>query len=225
MKLSIKRLSVVALALVLMMAFAGAAQATTYYFSGNGTYYASGSGDYRIINGGGSTTYVYRSGNTFYFYKSYVPYHPAPQPTPTPPLAPAPQPTPQPSNGLSVEEQRMFDLLNQARVNAGLRPLTLDMRLVELARKKSQDMVINNYFDHVSPTYGDPFQMMRNAGITYMAAGENLAGAPNADQAHRALMNSPGHRANILNQRYTRVGIGAVRGGPYGMMFTQMFIG
>lgn len=65
--------------------------------------------------------------------------------------------------------------------------------------------------------------MLRAVGIRYTAAGENLAGAPSAEQAHAALMNSSGHRANMLNRNYTHVGIGAVRGGPYGIMFTQIF--
>jgi len=118
----------------------------------------------------------------------------------------------------------MVDLVNQERARSGLAPLTVDMRLVDLARKKSQDMVANNYFSHTSPTYGDPFAMMTNAGISYRAAGENLAGASTVDQAHSALMNSSGHRQNILSSTYNRIGVGIAVGGPYGKMFTQLFI-
>jgi uncharacterized YkwD family protein len=119
----------------------------------------------------------------------------------------------------------MVNLINQERAKAGLAPLTVDLRLVELARKKSQDMIANNYFSHTSPTYGDPFQMMTAAGISYRTAGENLAGARTVDQAHSALMNSAGHRQNILSPTYNKVGVGIATGGPYGSMYTQLFIG
>ncbi|SHM19986.1 uncharacterized protein, YkwD family [Caldanaerovirga acetigignens] len=127
--------------------------------------------------------------------------------------------------GLTADEKQMLDLVNAERTKAGLKPLQIDMRLVELARKKSKDMILNNYFGHTSPVYGTPFDMMKSAGITYKYAGENLAGAPNVFKAHEGLMNSPGHRANILSPNYNRIGIGVVEGGPYGKMFTQLFIG
>lgn len=152
---------------------------------------------------------------------------PAPQPVPVPQPTPAPNPapTPAPVSGLSAQEQQMVDLVNQERAKAGLAPLKVDLTLVRLARLKSQDMIDKNYFDHNSPTYGSPFDMMRNAGITYRYAGENLAGNQSVEAAHNALMNSPGHRANILKPEYTDIGIGIVQGGPYGLMITQMFIG
>lgn len=126
---------------------------------------------------------------------------------------------------LAAEEQRMWELVNQERARAGLPPLQLDLDLVRLARSKSEDMVRLGYFGHFSPTYGSPFAMMERAGIAYRYAGENLAGAPTVEIAHRALMASPGHRANILSPHFTHVGIGVVQGGPYGRMFTQMFVG
>ncbi|WNR45781.1 peptidoglycan-binding protein [Paenibacillus roseipurpureus] len=149
---------------------------------------------------------------------------PAPTPAPTP--APAP-PIPQvPStSGLTVEEQQMLDLVNKARRDAGLPPLTADLALTKTARLKSQDMVDNKYFSHDSPTYGSPFDMMEKFGIAYNAAGENIACNQNVQAAHDALMNSPGHRANILSKDYTHIGIGIVNGGPCGKMFTQQFIG
>jgi len=127
--------------------------------------------------------------------------------------------------GMTAEEQLMLDLVNQERAKAGLPALKPDMRLVESARKKSLDMAQKHYFDHYSPTYGSPFDMMKAAGITYKAAGENLAGAPTVERAHIALMNSPGHRANILSPLFTHLGIGIVHGEPYGLLVTQMFIG
>jgi uncharacterized YkwD family protein len=124
-----------------------------------------------------------------------------------------------------VQEQQMVDLVNQERTSRGLQPLQVDARLVKIARMKSTDMINNNYFAHNSPVYGSPFDMMKAQGITYRAAGENLAGNSSVVNAHNALMNSSGHRANILNSAYTRIGIGIVKGGPYGYMFTQEFIG
>jgi len=144
---------------------------------------------------------------------------------------PQPQPQPQPEEPgsdvvtLTQDEQKMINLVNQERQKYGLKPLEVDYQLVKLARMKSQDMVDKNYFSHQSPTYGSPFDMMKNAGVRYRWAGENIAGAGSTDRAHTALMNSEGHRANILNADFTHIGVGIVKGGPYGMMFTQMFIG
>lgn len=150
---------------------------------------------------------------------------PAPQPVPQPvPQQPQIRPSPS-SSSLSSDERQMLDLVNQERLAAGQRPLQVDMTLVELARMKAQDMIDKGYFAHQSPTYGSPFEMIRAAGIKYLYAGENLAGAPMVESAHENLMNSPGHRANILNSNYTKVGIGVVDGGPYGKMFVQLFIG
>ncbi len=150
----------------------------------------------------------------------------SPRSQPQPQPRPQPQPQPQPDlQGLTQDERAMFNLVNQERARAGLNPLAIDYQLVKLARLKSQDMVDKGYFGHYSPTYGSPFEMMDRAGVKYRYAGENLAGAPAVEAAHRALMNSPGHRANILNPEFTRIGIGVASGGPYGKMFTQMFTG
>ncbi|MHB8918003.1 MAG: CAP domain-containing protein [Desulfocucumaceae bacterium] len=154
----------------------------------------------------------------------------APQPDPKPQQDPVPQKSPAPQKapaapGLDADEQRMLDMVNSARAKSGLKPLSVDMDLSRLARKKGRDMIDKNYFDHNSPTYGTPFDMMKAAGQNYRYAGENLAGAPSVDTAHTSLMNSPGHRANILNPNYTQAGIGVVSGGRYGKMFVQMFTG
>ncbi|MFZ7102229.1 MAG: stalk domain-containing protein [Peptococcaceae bacterium] len=126
--------------------------------------------------------------------------------------------------GESELERQMLELVNGERAAAGLEPLQMDSRLVELARLKSQDMIEKNYFSHTSPTYGDPFTMMKDYEIGYLTAGENLAGNPSLTGAHEALMESPGHRANILKPEFTHIGIGVVKGGKYGLMITQMFI-
>ncbi len=145
-----------------------------------------------------------------------------PPSTPTPPIE---EPNKPPTTSLSADENKMLELVNSERLKAGLKPLKSDMRLVDLSRKKSKDMIDKKYFSHTSPTYGTPFDALKNNGISYRYAGENLAGAPTVERAHSALMNSPGHRANILNPNYTHIGIGIIDGGPYGKMYTQTFIG
>ncbi|MCP6429200.1 CAP domain-containing protein, partial [Klebsiella pneumoniae] len=77
-----------------------------------------------------------------------------------------------------------------------------------LARNYAQDMLNRNYFSHYSPEGQSPFDRMKQAGITYSAAGENIAINRTVQQAEAAFMNSSGHRANILNSTYTKVGIG-----------------
>lgn len=126
-------------------------------------------------------------------------------------------------SGLNAQEREMVEYVNQERTKAGLAPLQVDPDLARVARIKSQDMVDNGYFDHNSPTYGSPFEMMRSFGISYRAAGENIAKNRSVIGAHTALMNSEGHRANILNPNFTHIGIGIVESG--GMVtVTQMFI-
>ncbi|TXK84668.1 peptidoglycan-binding protein [Paenibacillus sp. N3.4] len=156
----------------------------------------------------------------------------APTPTPTPaptqpPASPNPAPEPQAPTtpNLTVEEQQMLDLVNKERSVAGLAPYAVDLELTKTARLKSQDMNDNKYFSHDSPTYGTPFDMMEKFGITYNAAGENIACNQDVQAAHESLMNSTGHKANILSKDYTQIGIGIMDGGPCGKMFTQQFIG
>jgi uncharacterized YkwD family protein/spore coat assembly protein SafA len=115
--------------------------------------------------------------------------------------------------------------VNQERQKAGLKPLVMDWELARVARTKSQDMAAKNYFSHQSPTYGSPFEMMKQFGITYKTAGENIAsGQTTPNDVMIAWMNSQGHRANILKPEYTHLGVGYYRGGSYGHMWTQMFI-
>lgn len=152
-----------------------------------------------------------------------TPVNPSPAPQPVPPK-PEPAPTPA-SASMTADEQKMLNLVNQARAGAGLPALKADEELIKLARLKAQDMIKRGYFSHTSPIYGSPFDMMKAAGVSYRYAGENLAGAYSVNTAHTNLMNSPGHRANILNNNFKSVGIGIVNGGPYGKMFVQMFIG
>jgi uncharacterized protein YkwD len=120
-------------------------------------------------------------------------------------------------------EEQMLEKVNKERTSRGLRPLVMDEKLRELARAQSKDMFARGYFAHVNPDGKDPFKRMEEAGIVYAVAGENLALAPNVDLAHEGLMNSPGHRANILTAEFGKVGIGVIDGGPYGKMFSQEF--
>lgn len=123
-------------------------------------------------------------------------------------------------------ENQVIQLTNQQRAKYGLPPLTADWELSRVARYKSADMRDKNYFSHTSPTYGSPFTMMKNFGISYRTAGENIAaGQRTPQEVVQAWMNSSGHRANILNRGYTHIGVGYAKGGSYGVYWTQMFIG
>ncbi|MCI6257097.1 MAG: SafA/ExsA family spore coat assembly protein [Clostridiales bacterium] len=120
-------------------------------------------------------------------------------------------------------EREVIRLVNEIRVQNGLKPLTEHWELSRVARYKSQDMVDNRYFSHTSPTYGSPFQMIKAFGLSFRTAGENIAYGQRTPQAVvNAWMNSSGHRANILNASYTQIGVGYVAAGHY---WTQMFIG
>ena len=120
-------------------------------------------------------------------------------------------------------EARMLGLVNKERVAAGLKPLAPDPELTEVARRHSADMFARGYFAHDTPEGRDPFDRMRALNVRFVLAGENLALAPTVEVAHRGLMNSPGHRANILYPQFGRVGIGILDGGIRGLMITQNF--
>ncbi len=120
-------------------------------------------------------------------------------------------------------EAAMLVLLNEERRAHGLAPLEADPKAAEVARMHSRDMFARGYFAHVSPEGEDAFERMRHAGLRFGAAGENLALARTLPMAHQGLMNSSGHRANILRPAFRRVGIGILDGGRYGLMVTQNF--
>jgi hypothetical protein len=120
-------------------------------------------------------------------------------------------------------EQEMLELINEERRMAGMSPLVFDEEIMLTARAHSRDMWERGYFAHENPDGEDAFDRMKDDGIEFGLAGENLALAPTLGLAHRGLMNSPGHRANILEPDYRRVGIGIIAGGRYGLMVTQNF--
>jgi uncharacterized protein YkwD len=122
-----------------------------------------------------------------------------------------------------VSEQAMLRLINQERLKAGLPPLEWDEEAARVARAHSIDMFKRGYFSHVNLDGLSPFDRMKEAGLTYTAAGENLAHAATVELAHAGLMRSSTHRANILEKDFRRVGIGVIDGGIYGKMFTQNF--
>lgn len=124
---------------------------------------------------------------------------------------------------LSAFESRVIDLTNEQRRKNGLSNLQPDTALSNVAQEKSNDMQAKNYFSHTSPTYGSPFDMMRDFGVTYNSAGENIAmGQQSAEEVVNAWMNSEGHRKNILSPNFTHIGVGHTGSGNY---WTQMFIG
>lgn len=144
------------------------------------------------------------------------------------PVQESPQPQEQPNqqeaaSELSQFEQQVVELTNNERAKHGLSPLKADWELSRVAREKSKDMAQNNYFDHNSPVYGSPFDMMKSYGISYRSAGENIAkGQRTPQEVVNAWMNSEGHRANILNGDFTHIGVGYVEQGNH---WTQQFIG
>ncbi|KYD31211.1 hypothetical protein B4113_0470 [Geobacillus sp. B4113_201601] len=136
--------------------------------------------------------------------------------------ATAPKTGTQKTTGLNAYEQQVVELTNKERAKYGLPPLQVDLALSKVAREKSRDMAVNNYFSHNSPTYGSPFEMMKKFGISYTAAGENIAkGQRTPQEVVNAWMNSEGHRANILNKNFTHIGVGFEENG---YIWTQQFI-
>lgn len=120
-------------------------------------------------------------------------------------------------------EQQMIDLVNSERIKEGIEELKYDANLFTIARNYSKDMFERGYFSHYSPEGKTVADRGLAARINFSVIGENLAFAPSVTSAHKGLMNSPGHRANILSKNYAKIGIGAIDGGVYGKMFTQVF--
>ncbi|MDQ0114071.1 CAP domain-containing protein [Paenibacillus harenae] len=142
-------------------------------------------------------------------------------PAPTATDAPNTKPNTGTNQGTGDFEQEVLKLVNAQRQSAGLGALSMDAKLANMAMVKAKDMYDNNYFDHNSPTYGSPFDMMRQFGITYQYAGENIAkGQPTPQQVMTDWMNSPGHRANILKSSFTKIGVAYYKG-----EWVQEFIG
>jgi len=114
-----------------------------------------------------------------------------------------------PTKADATTEAKVVQLVNAERAKAGLKPLASNWELARVAKIKAQDMTDKKYFSHTSPTYGDPFKMMKDFGIKYTAAGENIAqGQKTPEEVMKAWMNSSGHKANIMSSTYNQIGVG-----------------
>ena len=123
-------------------------------------------------------------------------------------------------------QKEVVRLVNVERAKVGLKELSFNAELSNVTTLKSQDMINKNYFSHTSPTYGSPFDMMKKFNISYRAAGENIAkGQKTPAEVVTAWMNSKGHRENILNSKYTEIGVGVAKDSKGTLYWTQMFIG
>lgn len=175
--------------------------ATAQYFQGTGSFIKLFKNKYYPTISGGTSSGSASSGNTTQNGTSQLP------------------------QAASSYAEAMLHLVNEERTAIGLAPLSWNKELAEVAQAKAQDMADNNYFSHTSPTYGSPFEMMRSFGISYRYAAENIAKNSSVEKAHTALMNSDGHRKNILNANYTEIGIGIVKTSSNSYTVVQMFIG
>lgn len=120
-------------------------------------------------------------------------------------------------------EAKMLEMVNAERRKEGLPLLAADPLMRRVAIAHSKDMMARGYFSHETPEGLSPFDRMKTAQVKYRIAGENLATARTLSIAHEGLMNSPGHRANILRSSYGRLGIGIIDGGLHGLMISQEF--
>lgn len=157
------------------------------------------------------------------------PVQPAQPAQPAKPIEQTPSVKPtqpaQTQNGTTVDKSQfatqVITLVNQERAKQGLKPLSGDAALNKMALAKAQDMSQGNYFSHTSPTYGSPFNMMKQFGISYRYAGENIAmGQKTPAEVVNAWMNSEGHRVNILSPNFTLIGVGYYNG-----YWAQEFVG
>ncbi len=131
----------------------------------------------------------------------------------------------QSGNAAGSYESQVVDLVNKERAAQGLAPLAYNAELSKVAEAKAADLRDKNYFSHTSPTYGSPFDMMKSFGIRYTAAGENIAkGYMSPSSVMDGWMNSPGHKANIMNTNFTEIGVGYVSGDNGTGYWVQMFI-
>ncbi len=126
---------------------------------------------------------------------------------------------------LSDEEQRTLDLINEYRVQNGLKELKPFSDLQDVAKLKAEDLVNNKYFAHTSATLGTPFKMLKDNKVKYKIAGENLAGSTTPEKAVEAWINSTSHRENILEEKFEYTGIYVIESPVYGSIFVQLFIG
>ena len=131
----------------------------------------------------------------------------------------------QAEKNLTQEEQETFNLINEYRKQNGLEALKIDSKLQEVAKIKAEDIVNHEYFSHTSPNLGTPFEMLKQNGITYQIAGENLAGNSSPEKAVEAWIHSPSHKENIVEEKFQYTGICVIESPIYGKVFVQLFMG
>ncbi len=129
------------------------------------------------------------------------------------------------NSNLTAEESELLNLINNERSKNKLPNLEIDESVQNVARLKAKDLAENSYFSHISPTYGTPFEMLRNNQISYKTASENIAGNSNISGAFESWMNSESHKNNILSNTYNYTGIAVVDSIAYGKIIVQLFIG
>ncbi|MHB1483799.1 MAG: CAP domain-containing protein [Saccharofermentanales bacterium] len=153
---------------------------------------------------------------------------PTARPTARPTSKPKPTLTVTPSSGnvFADFQAQVVSLVNKERTSRGLTQLSVSNKLNSIATIKSNEMVDLKYFDHTSPTYGSPFDMLKQFGISYRTAGENIAcGQTTPKQVMDCWMDSEGHRANILNPDFKQLGVGIAKNTTGIYYWVEMFIG
>ncbi len=171
-------------------------------------------------------SYIQSALNSFFKSGSSAAKPAASKPSASKPATQKPASTPAVSGDYAAFQKRVVELVNAERAKNGLKPLTMNAQVNKTATLKSQDMAKLGYFDHNSPTYGSPFDMMKKYGISYRTAGENIAmGQTTPEQVMKGWMNSPGHRANILKASFTQIGVGVAKNSSGRLYWTQQFIG
>lgn len=126
---------------------------------------------------------------------------------------------------LTQDENDLLSLINTERQKNNLSALKIDEQLQNIARLKANDLVENNYFSHISPIYGTPFEMLKSNKISYKTASENIAGNPSISGAFNSWMNSESHKSNILSNDYNYTGLAVVDSIAYGKIIVELFIG
>ena len=129
------------------------------------------------------------------------------------------------NTNLTNEESELLSLINMERQKNNLSNLEIDENLQNVARLKAQDLVENNYFSHISPVYGTPFEMLKKHSISYKTASENIAGNSSVSSALDSWLKSEDHKKNILSNDYNYTGIGIVDSIAYGKIIVELFVG
>jgi uncharacterized protein YkwD len=170
-------------------------------------------GDWEIVSTGVHKIELLGNGPTGPVVVANFPVYVGVDEPPPPGAAPSPAASTQEDSTTAAEdEQKLLALVNGARAEAHLAPVQPDEALAAVARAHSADMQAHGFFGHVSPTTGNPEDRLRAAHVLRARSGENLALSATAREAHASLMDSPGHRAVVLDPEFTHVGIGVVVG-------------